>query len=89
MDNISDPNISFDNEGFCSYCNEYFSTIETSSENNEAKKNKIENLIKKIKKEGTSKKYDCIVGVSGGLDSAYLVCKLVELGLKPIAVHFD
>lgn len=89
MDNISDPNISFDNEGFCSYCNEYFLTIETSSENNEAKKNKIENLIKKIKKEGTSKKYDCIVGVSGGLDSAYLVYKLVELGLKPIAVHFD
>lgn len=89
MDNISDPNISFDNEGFCSYCNEYFLTIETSSENNQAQKNKIENLVKKIKKEGTSKKYDCIVGVSGGLDSAYLVYKLVELGLKPIAVHFD
>lgn len=89
MDNISDPNISFDNEGFCSYCNEYFLTIETSSENNQAQKNKIENLIKKIKKEGTSKIYDCIVGVSGGLDSAYLVYKLVEFGLKPIAVHFD
>ena len=53
---------------------------------------KLENLtrlITKIKEEGATKKYDCVVGVSGGLDSAYLVYKLVKLGVRPIAVHFD
>jgi hypothetical protein len=45
--------------------------------------------LEKIKKEGKGKKYDCIVGVSGGTDSSYMIDKSVEWGLRPLAVHYD
>jgi hypothetical protein len=46
-------------------------------------------IIQKIKSDGSQKKYDCIVGVSGGTDSSYTLAKTVEWGLRPLAVHFD
>ena len=42
-----------------------------------------------IKKDGKRKKYDCIVGVSGGTDSSFMIIKAVEWGLRPLAVHYD
>jgi N-acetyl sugar amidotransferase len=87
MDNSNDPEIWFDKLGNCNYCNTYFI-----NDKNERQNYTIENilpLIENIKKEGKNKKYDCIVGVSGGTDSAFLVYKLVEFGLKPLAVHYD
>jgi hypothetical protein len=49
----------------------------------------LQAIIQKIKKEGLNKKYDCIVGVSGGTDSSYTLAKTIEWGLRPLAVHFD
>ncbi len=49
----------------------------------------LEAIIQKIKWEGRHKKYDCIVGVSGGTDSSYTLAKTIEWGLRPLAVHFD
>jgi tRNA(Ile)-lysidine synthase TilS/MesJ len=46
-------------------------------------------LIESIKKQGKQKKYDCVVGVSGGTDSSFTLAKVVEWGLRPLAVHFD
>ena len=82
------PEIYFDDNGKCNYCiindeiiNQYPSgTIG---------KNKLNNLVKKIKKSGRNKKYDCIVGVSGGTDSTYTLHLMKSLGLRPLAVHFD
>ena len=53
------------------------------------KKQALDFLLQKIKKEGESKEYDCIIGISGGIDSTYLAMKAVENGLRPLAVHFD
>jgi tRNA(Ile)-lysidine synthase TilS/MesJ len=89
MDNAYDPNISFDSEGRCNYCTDYFAQKKDSDNKKTYDFSQIEPLIKQIKEEGKGKKYDCIVGVSGGTDSAYLVYKAVELGLRPLAVHYD
>lgn len=89
MDNVNDPEIFFDKEGHCNYCNDYFQHVEKDSTKKEFTLDQIRPTIEKIKEEGKGKKYDCIVGISGGTDSAFLVYKLVELGLRPLAVHFD
>lgn len=73
--------IKFDENGQCNYCKDF-------KKKAELKKNKnLDYLISRIKKD--SKKYDCIVGLSGGVDSSYTLVKVVELGLKPLAVHLD
>ena len=67
----------------CNFCKNK-STI-----NYEYSKPKLEKLLKKTKELNKSSQYDCIIGVSGGLDSSYLLMKACELGLKPLAVHMD
>ncbi len=82
--------ITFNSEGNCNYCEEFLIELKNTSNNNskelEIKKNKF---ISKVIKKGKNKKYDCIIGVSGGLDSSYALIKAVENGLNPLAVHLD
>lgn len=87
----SDPDIVFDKDGIS---NHFYRYEEIKSkigfESNEARRRACDNLISKIKKDGSVKKYNCVIGVSGGVDStyvAYLAKK--EFGLNPLAVHFD
>lgn len=80
--------ITFDENGECTFC-KIHDELEKKYELNENSKNKLSTIIEKIKSEGKNKKYDCIVGVSGGRDSSYTLYKAVKLGLKPLAVHFD
>jgi N-acetyl sugar amidotransferase len=80
--------ITFDENGICTFCHIH-DELETKFALNEKTTRKLENLIAKIKKEGKGKKYDCIVGVSGGKDSSYALGKVVEFGLRPLVVHFD
>ena len=89
--NIFDTHeISFDSFGICNYCN-YYDKIY----NNEVIKIKdrelsIELLLKKIKKKSKGKNYDCVIGVSGGVDSTYVAYFVKKfLGLNPLAVHLD
>lgn len=84
------PNITFDDGGICNYCATH-DNLENLYPTGKLGEQKLKELFDKIKAEGTgkSKKYDCIVGVSGGCDSSYLIYKAVEMGLKPLAVHFD
>jgi N-acetyl sugar amidotransferase len=91
MDNQDDSNIIFDKNGYCNYCNHYYNIIapNKTSLNLKESNNYILKLIDEIKKENSGKAYDCLVGISGGTDSAYLIHKLIELGLKPLAVHYD
>lgn len=49
----------------------------------------LDELVAKIKKSGEGKPYDCVIGISGGVDSSYLALQAVRLGLRPLAVHFD
>jgi len=81
--------ISFDEAGVCNYCHTMDELRNQYGTGTEEGKKKLEEIIKKIKREGKGKKYDCIVGVSGGTDSSYMVAKMIEWGLRPLAVHYD
>lgn len=82
--------ISFNDNGICNYCTEFLSRSgHILNENLGEKKRRLDAFISKIKNDGRGKKYDCIVGVSGGVDSSWVLVKAVELGLRPLAVHMD
>jgi N-acetyl sugar amidotransferase len=80
--------IEFDENGECTFC-KIHDELEKKYPLNENSKHKLNGLIEKIKKEGKYKKYDCIVGISGGRDSTYTLYSAIKLGLRPLAVHFD
>lgn len=82
------PLIRFDEDGVCNYCGIHDDLCLRYPVGEEGEK-RLRTLADEIKQSARGKKYDCIVGVSGGCDSSYLVVRLVELGLKPLAVHFD
>lgn len=82
------PEIFFDDEGVCNYCEINDEIMKQYPAKEEGKK-LLDDIVKKIKKKGKGKKYDCIVGVSGGTDSTYTLHFVKQLGLRPLAVHFD
>jgi N-acetyl sugar amidotransferase len=88
MDNISDPNIIFSDDGVSNYFYQYEEFINTIP-NDEIRNQNFNNYINKIKKSGKGKKYDCVLGLSGGLDSSYLALLAKDNGLNPLVVHFD
>jgi len=80
------PNISFNEKGECNFCSLYDIW---SAQYDTHKPELLLNVMNKIKKDGESSKYDCVVGVSGGCDSSYLLYLAKEWGLRPLAVHWD
>lgn len=89
MDNIADPNITFDDKGICNYYYEYLEAEKVEGFKGEAGKQKLKETIKQIKALGRNKPYDCILGLSGGVDSTYLALLAKQQGLRPLIVHFD
>ncbi|MDI2099410.1 N-acetyl sugar amidotransferase [Ruicaihuangia caeni] len=87
----TDPDITFDSEGVSSHALRYdreFAAIVDAATKGE-RLGELQKIVAEIKKAGEGKPYDCIVGVSGGVDSTYLILQAVKLGLRPLAVHFD
>ncbi len=82
-------NISFDEQGVCNYCRQIDDLAELYGTGKEKGKNEWLRLVDEIKAAGKGKKYDCIVGVSGGADSSFMVYQALEYGLRPLAVHYD
>ncbi len=89
MDNIADPNIKFDEKGICNYYYEYLEAEKQFVVRGEQGEKKFREIISKIKADGKGKKYDCILGISGGIDSSYLASIVREAGLRVLCVHFD
>ncbi|MBL4708835.1 MAG: N-acetyl sugar amidotransferase [Flavobacteriales bacterium] len=89
MDNIVDPNITFDKEGVCNYWYEYHKKAEEKLIHGDEGKLKWQNAIEEIKGYSKNKKYDCIIGVSGGVDSTYVAYLVKKAKLRPLVVHFD
>ncbi len=89
MNSQSDPDIEFDEKGVCNHCNRYEEILAQRVVNPEEREVQLEQLVQKIKKAGRNKTYDCIIGVSGGVDSTYVAYLSKQLGLRPLAVHFD
>ena len=86
----TDPNINFDEKGVCERCNTYNSEILPRWNKGIGKEEELNAIVKKIKIEGKGKKYDCILGLSGGFDSSYMLHFAVkELGLRPLVFHID
>ena len=82
--------IKFDNKGICNYCSDFLKNSSNVLEINPSEQNlKLKTLIKEVKKSGKGKKYDCVVGVSGGVDSSWALVQAVKHGLRPLAVHMD
>ena len=85
----SDPGIFFDEKGNCNHCIYFLSKYKKKVYQGEESDKKLEIIVNKIKKTKGKKKYDCLVGLSGGIDSSYVAYKVVQLGLTPLAVHMD
>ena len=89
MDNIADPLIRFDDQGICNYYYEYKKAEAEQVFSGKEGKEKLERLAASIKKDGEGKPYDCLIGLSGGVDSTYVAWLVKQLGLRPLAVHLD
>ena len=85
----SDPDITFNNDGFCNHCETFIKESKTIKPQGKEREERLNLLIENIKKSGKSKKYDCLIGLSGGTDSSYVAYIVNELGLRPLAVHMD
>jgi len=86
----SAENITFSNEGICNYCTDFLDRFEPDCKKDAAfRDEELQRFVKQIKDFGRGKPYDCIVGVSGGVDSSWVLVNTVRLGLRPLAVHMD
>jgi N-acetyl sugar amidotransferase len=87
----TDPDIWFDEEGVSSHVIRFEAQMADDVRRAQAgeRLGELDALVATIKRAGEGKPYDCIVGVSGGVDSSYLALRAVQLGLRPLAVHFD
>ena len=86
----TDAQIRFDEYGICDHCNGYKKNILPNWEPNEKGELLLKKQIKKIKKSGKNKQFDSIIGLSGGLDSSYLLHTVVtRFNLKPLVFHVD
>ena len=85
----SDPDIRFDESGVCNYCTDWLVRLRNETFVGHPTQN-LDALVERIKQVGKGREFDCVIGVSGGVDSTY-VAYLVkrQLGLRPLAVHLD
>lgn len=85
----TDPKIVFDNAGVCNHCHTFAETAIREWFPNEEGARRLANIFKRIKSSGAGRPYDCILGLSGGVDSSYLALKASQWGLRPLVVHVD
>ena len=83
--------IHFDEEGRCNYCTEFIErwlpTLRIQGDY--ASDASVQNLVARIKSRSKKRDYDCIIGISGGVDSSWVLVQAVKNGLRPLAVHMD
>lgn len=85
----SDPEIRFDRLGICNHCHNAERLLAKKASTSSDSVKALSVTIDQIKSEGASKHYDCILGLSGGVDSSYLALTAYKLGLRPLVVHVD
>ena len=85
----TDSLITFDEKGVCNHCNEFYDVTRLNWYPNNQGAEKLSSIIDQIKLAGKNQEYDCIIGLSGGIDSSYLALKASEWGLRPLVVHVD
>jgi len=86
----TDSKIIFDEKGICDHCNTYYKDILPNWHTDETGDQALKEIVAKIKKEGKGKNFDCLMGMSGGIDSSYLLYAMKEIyGLRPLVFHVD
>jgi len=86
----SDSKITFDENGVCDHCNDFYKNVLPGWHTDESGRKDLDAIVTKIKKEGEGKEFDCILGMSGGVDSSYLLhLAVTQLGLRPLVFHVD
>ena len=85
----TDPDISFDADGVCDHCLTFDRKIYPFWTNLLADPHSLDNLVSSIKSTSTDNDFDCLIGLSGGIDSSYLVHLVHQLGLRPLLFHVD
>ncbi len=86
----SDSKIIFDEEGVCDHCHNFYRNVLPYWHQGENGRAELEKIVEKIKKDGRDREFDCIMGMSGGADSSYMLHVMVkEFGLRPLVFHVD
>lgn len=85
----TDPEIVFDEQGVCSHCHYFDNSVKPIWSSLDGDPIRLEEMVQTVKANGKSKRYDCIIGLSGGIDSSFLAVKVAEWGLRPLVVHVD
>ncbi len=85
----SDKNIVFNNDGFCNHCTNYLANKNKIIKSNKKGRDELKKIINNVKKSGLGKKYDIILGLSGGLDSSFVAYNAKKYNLRILAVHLD
>lgn len=84
------PDIRFNEEGCCNYCENFIArSTHIIHEDPVQKKFRLKRFIERVRATGKGNRYDCVVGVSGGVDSSWSLVQAVRLGLRPLALHLD
>lgn len=85
----TDPDITFDSLGICNHCHSHDAAVRASVRTGERGRIELEQILDEVRRAGARKPYDCVIGVSGGVDSTYVAYLVKEHGLRPLAVHLD
>jgi N-acetyl sugar amidotransferase len=85
----TDPEITFDKDGICNHCHRFDRRWRTEVLSGECGQAAIDQLVHQIKSQGTHREYDCVIGLSGGVDSTFVAYLVRRWGLRPLAVHLD
>jgi len=86
----TDSEIAFDEKGVCDHCNDFNTNIKPEWDTGIKGKKELEKIVAKIKEDGKNRDFDCLMGMSGGADSSYMLHLAVkEFGLRPLVFHVD
>ena len=86
----TDSKITFDENGMCDHCQDFYNNVLPNWHTDERGKKELQKIVEKIKEDGKNRDFDCIIGMSGGADSSYLLHLAVkEFGLRPLVFHVD
>ena len=89
MDTVADPRIAFNGQDLCHHCQRYDQLLSSRVLKGDEGRRALSALVARIKHDGRGREYDCIIGVSGGVDSTYVAYLVKQHGLRALAVHLD
>lgn len=84
-----DPRMTFDDDGICNHCRDFEASFASVPKTEAESRAVLDSVVARIREAGKGKPYDCVIGISGGVDSTYIALLTRRLGLRPLAVHFD